>query len=136
MIVTKKSSKAVICLLSALVFHDITDQVPADTYIVLPKGIKPPQIEYPSVRSFHLAQPSYDAGIQIHMINGIPVKIYGPEKTVVDCFQFRNKIGLEVALEALKLCIQKYKRRPAHFLQFARLCGVENIMLPYLEALS
>ena len=86
--------------------------------------------------SFHLAQPSYDAGIQTHLFNGVPVQIYGPEKTVVDCFQFRNKIGLEVALEALKLCIRKYNRRPVHFLEFARLCGVENIMLPHLEALS
>lgn len=136
LIVAKRAPKAVICLTSALAFHDLTDHLTEDTYIMLPKGIKPPKAERPPIRSFHQAQPSYEAGIQTHLIHQIPVRIYSPEKTVVDCFQFRSRVGLEVAIDALKNCVRKRKRRPIHFVEFARLSGVENVMRPYLEAIS
>lgn len=135
-IVTEKSPKSVICLLSALAFHDITDHIPNEIYIALPRDVKPPKLSYPPIKAFHFSDSSYEAGIEVHTLDGKSIKIYCPEKTVVDCFRFRNKIGLEIAISALKLCIEKFKSRPADFLKYARVCGVEKIILPYLEALG
>ena len=133
--VSKKAPQGVICLISALAFHGITTQIPHQVFVALPRDIKAPKIKSPSLRVFHYSEPSYVAGIETHLLDGVQVKIYSPEKTVVDCFKFRNKIGLDVALEALKLCIEKYKSRPAQFMELARICRVARIMKPYLEVL-
>ena len=135
-IASEKAPQAVICLISALAFHEITDQIPSGVYLALPEDVTPPRIEYPPMRFFHFSKASYEAGIQRHLLDGVEVKIYSPEKTVVDCFKFRNKIGLDVAIDALKQCVQKYKRRPVHFMEFARICRVATVMQPYLETLS
>lgn len=135
-IASQKAPQGVICLISALAFHEITDQIPGQVYLALPEDVTPPRIEYPPMRFFHFSKASYEAGIQKHLLEGIEVKIYSPEKTVVDCFKFRNKIGLDVAIDALKQCVQKYKRRPVHFMEFARICRVASVMQPYLETLS
>lgn len=131
----QKAPRGVICLISALAFHEITDQIPNQVYLALPKDVNPPRINYPPLRVFHFAKTCYHAGIQEHLLDGNAVKIYSPEKTVVDCFKFRNQIGLDVAIDALKQCIQKYHSKPAIFMEFARICRVDNIIKPYLEAL-
>jgi predicted transcriptional regulator of viral defense system len=133
--VALKIRNGVICLISALAFHELTTQVPHEVYVAVKQGSEPPRLPYPPVRLFWFSGEAFSEGVQIHKVGGIPLRIYGPEKTVADCFKHRNKIGLEVALEALKT----YRRRKSFnvdkLLHSARVCRVENIMRPYLETL-
>ncbi len=133
--VALKIRKGVICLISALAFHELTTQVPHEVYVAVKQGSEPPRLPYPPVRLFWFSGDAFSEGVQIHTVDGVPLRVYGPEKTVADCFKHRNKIGLEVALEALKT----YRRRKSFnvdkLLHCARVCRVENIMRPYLEAL-
>ncbi len=126
---------SVICLISALAFHELTTQVPHQVHIAVERDSRIPRIDYPPVRVFRFSERAFKAGIESHRMDNVTVRIYGPEKTVADCFKYRNKIGLDTAVEALKL----YRgRRPAkmdELLRFARVCRVYNIMRPYLEAL-
>lgn len=128
--------KGVICLISALAFHNITLQIPHEIFVALPEDMKAPKVEFPPVRFFHMTRSYFEMGIQTQVIDGIEVRIYSPEKTVVDCFKFRNKIGIDVVAEALRLCIEKYKSKPAAFMNFARAGRVNKIMRPYFEALQ
>ncbi|MGB7630072.1 MAG: type IV toxin-antitoxin system AbiEi family antitoxin domain-containing protein, partial [Candidatus Deferrimicrobium sp.] len=100
--VALKIRNGVICLISALAFHDLTTQVPHEVYVAVKQGSEPPRLAYPPIRIFWFSGEAFSEGVQIHKVGGIPLRIYGPEKTVADCFKHRNKIGLEVALEALK----------------------------------
>jgi len=127
--------KAVICLISALDVHGITTQIPHAVYVALPKGTKTPHLDFPKLRVFTYALSDYAAGIEIHDLNGFKIKIYSPEKTVIDCFKFRNKIGKDVALESLRLCFERKKSKPMNFLKYARIAKVKNIISPYLEAI-
>jgi len=133
--VALKIRNGVICLISALAFHELTTQVPHEVYVAVKQGSEPPRLPYPPVRLFWFSGDAFTEGVQIHKVGGVPLRIYGPEKTVADCFKHRNKIGLEVALEALKA----YRRRKSFnvdkLLYSARVCRVEKIMRPYLEAL-
>lgn len=132
--VALKIPKGVICLISALSFHELTTQIPHQVYIALPIDAEKPRLEYPPLRIFWLSQKTYSAGIENHELDGIPVKIYGIEKTIADCFKFRNKIGLDVALEALR----NYRKREGFnvgtLLHYARIDRVERVIRPYLEA--
>lgn len=134
--VSVKVSEAVICLVSALAFHEITTEVPHEVYVALPRGTKRPRLDYPPVRAFHFSGETLSAGVETHEIDGVPVRIFNPEKTVADCFKFRYKIGLDVAIEALKLCRERKKSSAGTLLLYARVCRVERVMRPYLEALS
>lgn len=125
---------AVICLISALSYYNITTQIPHMIFIALSKGSETPRINYPPVSIHRFSEDSFSKGIQEHDIDGIKVKIYSPEKTIIDCFKFRNKIGMDIAIEALKLYKTKYKFDINILLEYARICRVENIIRPYLEA--
>jgi len=126
--------KGVVCLISALSFHNITTQIPHAVHIAIPRDSKC-HIDYPPVKVYSYAKESYREGIEKHDISGVQVKVYSAEKTVADCFKFRNKIGIDVAVEALRFCKTRKKSTPRQFLRYARICRVENIMMPYLEAL-
>jgi predicted transcriptional regulator of viral defense system len=132
--VALKIPKGVVCLISALSFHELTTQIPHQVYIALPIDAEKPRLEYPPLRIFWLSQKTYSAGIERHELDGIPVKIYGIEKTIADCFKFRNKIGLDVALESLR----NYRRTEGFnvgtLLHYARIDRVEQVIRPYLEA--
>jgi predicted transcriptional regulator of viral defense system len=128
--------RGVICLISALAYHDLTSQVPHAIYVALPIAAEKPRLTYPPLRLFWLSEHAYAAGIEQHELDGTPVKIYSPEKSVVDCFKFRNKVGMEVALEALKRGLDSKRCRLPQLLHFAKLCRVEGVMRPYLEALQ
>jgi predicted transcriptional regulator of viral defense system len=132
--VAARVPRAVICLVSALAFHDITTQVPHTVSIALERGAELPRIDYPPLSVHRFSDLSLAAGIQEHIVDGITVRVYSPEKTLADCFKFRNQIGMDVVLEALKL----YKTRKSfdigELLRYARICRVEAIMKPYLEA--
>jgi predicted transcriptional regulator of viral defense system len=133
-LVALRVPKGIICLISALVFHNLTTQIPHQVTVALPLDAEKPRLAYPPVRLFWLSPPAYSAGIEEHLIEGVTVRMYSREKTIADCFKFRNKIGLDVALGALKEGLGK-GCRPEPMMEFARIDRVEKTMRPYLEAL-
>lgn len=134
-IVALKVPQAVICLVSALAFHELTTQIPHAVDIALPNRAERPRLDYPPLRIFWFSGPAWSEGIETHQVDDIPVRIYGPEKSVADSFKYRRKIGLDVALEALKLYRQRSSFDVSELLRYARICRVEEVMRPYLEAL-
>ena len=133
--VAKRVPEAVLCLLSALAFHEITTQNPASVWIALGKGARTPAIASPSLRVVRLTEPSLSEGIEIHSVEGVTVRVYSTAKTVADCFKFRNKIGLDVAIEALKDCLHQKKATVNEIYLYAKICRVSNVIRPYMEAL-
>jgi predicted transcriptional regulator of viral defense system len=133
-IVCLRYPRAVICLVSALSFHDMTTQIPHEISIALPRGSRAPTITTPPVRHFFFSGKSYVAGIENHEMDGVSLRVYGREKTLVDCFRFRNKLGMDVFLEALRLYKDSGNTKPGLIMDYARMCDVEKAMSPYLEA--
>ncbi len=127
--------RAVICLISALYFHELTTQIPHEVYFALPRDVKTPKLEYPPIRVFHFSVKAYQVGIEEQFLDGVKVKIYNREKTVVDCFKFREKIGLDVALEALRDYLKQPRSNISLLMKYANINRVEKVMRPYLEAL-
>jgi predicted transcriptional regulator of viral defense system len=127
--------RAVICLISALYFHELTTQIPHEVYFALPRDVKTPKIDYPPLQVFHLSAKAYQTGIEEPLLDGVKVKIYNREKTVADCFKFREKIGLDVALEALRDYLKQPRSNISLLLRYAKINRVEKVMRPYLEAL-
>jgi predicted transcriptional regulator of viral defense system len=133
--VAKRVPEAVLCLLSALAFHGITTQNPASIWIALGKGARKPAILSPSLRVVRLTEPSLSAGVEKLPVEGITVRVYSAAKTVADCFKFRNKIGLDVAIEALKDSLHQKKATVNEIYRYAKICRVSNVIRPYMEAL-
>ena len=134
-LVTKRIPKGVICLLSALSFHEITTHIPHEIHIALSYGSEEPRLEYPPIRTFRFSNMAFTEGIQTHRIDRTKIKVYSPEKTLADCFKFRNTIGLDTAIEALKLYRDQRDMKVDEIMHFAKICRVTKIMRPYLEAL-
>lgn len=132
--VGKAVPAARIALISALAFHEIGTQMPHETWIVLPPGSWTPRIGHP-LRITRFSEPSYSAGIEEHIIEGVTVHIYSAAKTVADCFKMRSKVGYEVAVEALKEGWRERKFTLAEVGEYARLNRVEKVMRPYIEAI-
>lgn len=128
--------ESVICLISALNFHDLTTQIPYQVYIALRQKTKPPRFDYPPLDIVYLSEKTYSSGIEEHFIDGVAVHIYNKEKTVTDCFKFRNKIGKDVALEALKDYLNLPDRQISLLLEYSKVNRVERIIRPYIEATS
>lgn len=126
---------AVICLISALSFHEITTQIPHTVSIALKKGAEPPRLDYPPISVHRFSENSLNTGIEEHLLDGVTVRIYSPEKTLADAFKFRHKIGMDVVREALELYKTRKTPNLGELLKYARLCRVENVMRPYLEAM-
>ncbi len=135
-IVSLRIPKGVICLISALYFHGITTQIPHQVQVALPKDSEKPRIDYPPTRFFWISREAFEAGIEKHRVDQVEVKVYSVAKTIADCFKFRNKIGMEVALEALREGLRLRKCTSNEILHFARVDRVGRILLPYLEALT
>jgi predicted transcriptional regulator of viral defense system len=133
--VCERVPKAVICLLSALQFHEIGTQLPHEVWIALPEGTPTPAADYPPLRVARLRGAAYAEGIETVMDEGTPIRVYGIAKTVTDCFKFRNKVGLDVALEALKDAWRRRKMTMDDLTRFARINRVERVMQPYLEVM-
>jgi predicted transcriptional regulator of viral defense system len=125
----------VVCLLSALQFHNIGTQSPFEVWLAIDHKAWRPQIDYPPIRIIRFSGKALTEGIEEHKIEGVSVKIYNPAKTVADCFKYRNKIGLDVALEALRDCRENKKCTNAELWKYAKICRVTKIMEPYLEAI-
>ncbi|MFO8007661.1 MAG: type IV toxin-antitoxin system AbiEi family antitoxin domain-containing protein [Candidatus Brocadiia bacterium] len=124
----------VVCLLSALAFHDMTTQVPHAVHLAIERGSERPRIEHPPVDLFWFGGEAYSEGIETHELDGVPVRIYCPEKTLADCFKYRNKLGVDTAVEALKLYAERGNTDVSAIMRYARICRVQNVMRPYLEA--
>lgn len=132
--VAAKIPSAVVCLLSALAFHNITTQIPHQVFIALPRHATYPRLEHPPLRIFQFSRAPYEAGIERNLVEGVELKVYSPAKTVVDCFKFRNQVGLDVALEALRDAWRHKMVTMDDLWRFAQVCRVTNVMRPYLES--
>jgi predicted transcriptional regulator of viral defense system len=134
-IVGLKIPHGVICLISALSFHEITTQIPHAVDVALKIGTRKPKLEFPPVDFVWLSEPGFNSGVEIKEVDGIPIRVYNIEKTVADCFKFRNKVGLDVAIEALKFYREKKQFDADTLLKYARICRIEKMMSPYIQAL-
>ena len=133
-IIGKRFPNGVICLTSALLFHNIGTQLPRKIWLALEKGSARPRSCFPAIFVARFSGRSFSEGVEEHVLEGVPVKIFNPAKTVADCFKFRNKLGLDVALEAGADCLRSRKATIAEIDDYARICRVANVMKPYLEA--
>jgi predicted transcriptional regulator of viral defense system len=127
--------RAVICLVSALAFHEATEEVPHEVQIALPRRTKSPTLDFPPLRVFWFSGPALTDGIETVTLDGVPVRVYDLPKTVVDCFRFRNKLGLDVAVDALNEAVRQKGTQPSDLLRYARRCRIEKVMLPYIQAI-
>ena len=127
--------RAVICLISALYFHELTTQIPHQVFFALPRDVKTPKIQYPPIKVFHFSGKSYHSGIVEETVDGIKVKVYDREKTIADCFKFRSAVGVDVAVEALREALRKRLCTRPEIDRFAEICRVSRVMRPYMEAL-
>lgn len=134
--VAKRVPHGVICLISALAFHELSTQVPHEVHVAMSRTARRPRLDYPPLRVFHFSGAAFNAGIEAHTIDRIPVRIYNAEKTLADSFKYRNKIGMDVVLEALRSYRRRRRPRFQQIFEYARLCRVDRQMRPYLEALA
>lgn len=134
--VAKRVPAGVFCLLTALRFHGLTTQNPADVWITLPERSRKPRLDYPLLRVARSSGAALVAGIETHRIEGVEVRVYSAAKTVVDCFKYRNKVGIDVAVEALHDFNRRYRGRASELANFARVCRVTRVMQPYLDAIA
>lgn len=133
--VAKKYPQAVICLVSALSFHDMTTQIPHSIDIAIPYQSNAPKSSYPLLRTFRFRDAIYEAGMEIYDLKGVQLKVYNKEKTLVDAFRFRNRIGMDVFLEALRTYAGSHSINLPLIHEYAALRGVTGKMMPYLETL-
>jgi len=131
--VCRRVPKAVVCLLSALQFHEIGTQLPFEVWIALPEATQTPALDYPALRIARLRGAAYSEGIETIVEQGSTIRIYSLDKTLTDCFKFRHKVGLDVAIEALKDAWRQRKLDMNQITHFARINRVEKVMRPYLE---
>jgi len=134
-IACKRVPKGIICLLSALRFHDLTTQAPFEIWMAIDRLTRKPNEANLPLRIFRFSGQARQAGVEEHEVEGIEVRVYNPAKTVADCFKYRNKIGLDVALEALREGWRERRFTMDDLWRYGKICRVANVMLPYLEAL-
>lgn len=132
--VARRVPRGVICLVSALALHDLTTQIPHDIWLAIPRNCEPPRLDYPPIRVFRFADESFAVGIETRDMSGTQVRVYNREKTLADCFKYRNKIGLDTAVEALKRYKEQGQIDVDALLRHARTCRVARVIRPYLEA--
>ena len=134
-LVALRKPDAVICLLSALRFHELTTESPGSVWIAVANHSRPPRIDTLQLRVHYFSGPALGEGVEAHVIAGVPVKIYAAAKTIADCFKFRNQIGTKTAVDALREAWKKRKVTGDDLYRYARVCRVLNVMRPYLEGM-
>lgn len=134
--VATRIPSGVICLISALAFHELTTQVPHAVDIAIARGRETPRVDYPPVNVYWFSGKAFTEGIETPRIDGRRIRIYSAAKSVADAFKYRNKIGMEVALEALRSWRRRRNAKTEQLLEYARVCRVERTIRPYLEALA
>ena len=133
--VARKHPRAIVCLLSALRVHDLTTQSPFEVWIAIPNKARAPNMDYPPLRIVRFSEAALSEGIEQHQIDGVTVRVTNVPRTVADCFKFRNKIGLDVAMEALQEAWRSKRASMDELWRYATLCRVTNVMRPYMESL-
>ncbi len=133
-VVAKEIPSGVVCLLSALRFHELTTQQPSEVWLGIPARARYPNISTTAHQVVRYSDATFKAGVETHRIEGIQVKIFNVAKTIADCFKYRNKIGLDVALEALKDALRQRKATVDEIQRYATICRVSKIIRPYIEA--
>ena len=125
---------AVLCLISALDWHGITTQIPHQVHLAVERDARLPVLDYPPVAGYRFSGRAFNEGVEQVDVDGITLQVYNPEKTLADCFKFRNRIGMDVVLEALELYCTRKTFLPGKLMEYARICRVANVMAPYVEA--
>lgn len=131
-----KVPTGIICLLSALRFHDLTTQNPFEIWLAIERGTRRPKVETVQTRIFRFAPGVYHAGIETHITEGVEVKVYSAAKTVADCFYYQKTVGLDVALEALQDAWRTRKATMDELYHFSQIRNIKGVMLPYLNTLG
>ncbi len=132
---SKRVPHGVICLLSALRFHEITTQSPSEVWMAIGERARSPKLDNPQLRIVRFSTQTLRFGVVTHRAEGVTLPVFNPAKTVADCFKFRHKIGMDIALEALRECYRQKKASMDEFWEAAKVCRVANVMKPYLESL-
>lgn len=125
----------VICLISALAFHEITTQIPRAVHVALVRGAEEPRLDYPPVEIYRFSGEAFTEGVESHRLEGAEIRVYSPEKTLADCFKFRNRIGRDTAMEALRFYVERKPLDLDSLMRYAKICRVRALIRPYLEAL-
>ena len=133
--VAARVPSGVICLISALSFHEITNQIPHDVHVALPRGAEEPRLDYPPIRTYRFTGEAFTAGVDAYDLDGVSISIYSPEKTLADCFKFRNKVGLDTVVEAIRFYRERRSIKVDDLMRYAKICRVNRVMRPYLEAI-
>lgn len=134
-IASLQAPKGVICLLSALYFHEATNEIPHCVTIAIPAGSRAGKIKYPPIKFYRFSMKTWATGIEDYEIDKNKIRVYSLAKTVADCFKFRNKIGIDVAREALKIAVTEKHENPKEIMHYAKICRVDAVMKPILEAM-
>lgn len=125
----------VICLISALAFYELTTQIPHEVHVALPRGAEEPRLDHPPIKTYRFTGQSFTEGVVTHELDGVIVRVYNPEKTLADCFKFRNKVGLDTVVEAIRFYRERKRVKVDDLMRYAAICRVKKIIRPYLEAL-
>jgi predicted transcriptional regulator of viral defense system len=133
--VATRVPSGVVCLISALAFYELTTQIPHAVHIALPRGAEEPRLDYPPIQTYRFTGEAFTAGVDVHDLDGVSVRIFNPEKTLADCFKFRNKVGLDTVIEAIRFYRDRRSINVDDLLHYATICRVNKIMHPYLEAI-
>jgi predicted transcriptional regulator of viral defense system len=134
--VAKLVPAGVFCLLTALRFHELTTQSPAEVWIAIPEKARKPRLDYPRLRVARFSGAALTEGIETHRVEGVPIRVFSAAKTVADCFKYRNKVGIDVAVESLRDFGRRYRGGATELAHFARVCRVARVMQPYLDAIA
>ena len=132
--VASRVQNGVVCLIPALAFHEITTQIPHEVHVALQRGAEIPRLNYPPIKLCWFSDKAYSAGVETHKLDGVSERIYSPEKTLADCFKFRNKIGLDKVVEAVRFYRERRSVNVETLMRYAAICRAEKVMRPYLES--
>ena len=124
-----------ICLISALAFHELTTQIPHEVHLALPRGAEEPRLNHPPIKTYRFTGQAFTEGVEVQKIDGVSLRIYNPEKTLADCFKFRNQLGLDTVLEAVRFYRERRSIRVDDLMHYAGICRVKKILRPYIEAI-
>lgn len=134
-IASLQAPRGVVCLVSALSFYEVTNEIPKCVDIAIPAGTRANKIKYPPVRFYRFSAKTWKAGVEVHQVEGHKIKIYNLAKTIADCFKFRNRIGINIARDALKVAITEKGIKPYDIMKYAKICRVVRIIKPILETM-
>jgi len=133
--VTTRVPGGVICLISALAFYELTTQIPHEVHVALLRGAEEPRLDHPPIKTYRFTGEAFTEGVEAHELDGVSVRIYSPEKTLADCFKFRNQVGLDTVMEAVRFYRERRSIKVDDLMRYAGICRVKKIIRPYLEAI-